>query len=91
MSFYSPQETQAVHMNMKAGSYLEFTIPWVMESEGYVSKINGQLMHLDATTSLQFRQLVECETLEVRDFGDIQCGDVITWLIFSKIITKDTQ
>ena len=53
-------------MNTKAGSYLEFTVPWITEEMGYVSKVNGQLMHLDATTSLQFRSLLECETLEVR-------------------------
>ncbi len=54
-------------MNTKAGSYLEFTIPMVIEEEegGYCTKINGQLMHLDATTSLQYRQLAECETLAV--------------------------
>ena len=51
-------------MNAKAGSYLEFTIPQMMSEEGYTTKINGQLMHVDATTSLQFRSLIECETLE---------------------------
>ena len=52
-------------MNCRAGSYLEFTVPMVTEEMGYVTKVNGQLMQMDATTSLQFRQLVECETLEV--------------------------
>ena len=60
------QETQAVHMNCMQGSYLEFTVPMVVEAAGgYVTKINGQMMHLDATTSLKFRSLLECETLEV--------------------------
>jgi len=44
---------------------MEFTIPFVTESAGYITKINGQLMHLDATTSLKYRSLLGCETLEV--------------------------
>ena len=52
-------------MSMQAGSYLEFTLPMVTEETGYVSKINGQLMRLDATTSLAYRTFIECETLEV--------------------------
>ncbi len=60
------QETQAVHMSMKQGTYLEFTIPMVVEEDGYRSKFNGQFFHLDATTSLNFRSLLECESLEVR-------------------------
>ncbi len=54
-----------MHMNCRPGSYLEFTIPMIVEEPGYVTKVNGQLMQMDATTSLQFRQLIECETLEV--------------------------
>ena len=53
-------------MNMTQGSYLEFTVPMVVEENGYEMKINGQLFHLDATTSLAFRSLLECETFEVR-------------------------
>ena len=59
------QETQAIHMHSGQGSYLEFTIPFVVDASGYTTKVNGQLMHLDATTSLKFRSLVQCETLEV--------------------------
>lgn len=62
----SSQETQALHMNCRQGSYLEFTVPWVIDDGGYVSKVNVQFMHLDATTSLQFRSFLECETFEVR-------------------------
>ena len=63
--FTKQKETQALHMNCKQGSYLEFTIPWVIEESGYMSKVNVQLMHLDATTSLNFRSFLECETFEV--------------------------
>lgn len=58
------QETNAVHINVGAGSYLEVTIPWITLQDGYTTKINGQLLHLDATTSLQFRDFVSSETLE---------------------------
>lgn len=79
--FSKNKETNAVHINVGAGSYLEITLPWVRfevmlavccnrvvfkvtKAEGYTTKITGQLLHLDATTSLQFRDLVSSETLE---------------------------
>lgn len=52
-------------MNVGQGSYLEITIPMRITEDGYISKINGQLLHLEASTSLQYRSLVESETLEV--------------------------
>ncbi|XP_050315619.1 transmembrane protein KIAA1109 isoform X2 [Anthonomus grandis grandis] len=62
--FTKDKETNAVHINVGAGSYLEVTIPWITKETGFSTKINGQLLHLEATTSLQFRELVESETLE---------------------------
>ncbi|KAG5893448.1 hypothetical protein JTB14_012167 [Gonioctena quinquepunctata] len=62
--FTKDKETNAIHINVGAGSYLEVTIPWVTTSEGYTTSIKGQLLHLEATTSLQFRDFVESETLE---------------------------
>ena len=59
------QETQAVHMSMAHGSYLEFTIPWITDETGFISKVNAQMMHLEATTSLPYRQFIKCETFEV--------------------------
>lgn len=55
----------AVHMNIKKGSYLEITFPWVISETGYTTKVNGQLLGVDASTSLQYRSLLESETLEV--------------------------
>lgn len=52
-------------MNCKQGSYLEFTLPWVVDDNGYVTQINGQLMHVDSSTGLQFSPLLDCETLQV--------------------------
>ncbi|KAF5303327.1 hypothetical protein FQA39_LY10066 [Lamprigera yunnana] len=62
--FSKNKETNATHINVGAGSYLEITIPWVTLRQGYTTKINGQLLHLDATTSLQFRDFISSETLE---------------------------
>ncbi|XP_059164299.1 bridge-like lipid transfer protein family member 1 [Physella acuta] len=56
--------TQALHMNASKGSYVEVTIPYIIEDNGFVSKVKGQLMLVDATTSMAFRSLLECETLE---------------------------
>ena len=58
--------TQAIHMNAGKGSYMEMTIPWIIEESGYTTKVKGQLMMVDCTTSMAFRSLFECETLEVR-------------------------
>ncbi|CAH1406051.1 unnamed protein product [Nezara viridula] len=62
--FSKNKETNAVHVNIGPGSYLEVTMPWVVGPDGYTSKVTGQLLHLEASTSLQYRSLVESETLE---------------------------
>ena len=63
---YPPrQETQAIHMTMGPGSYVEVTIPWITEETGYTTRVHGQLLHLDATTSMEYRSFIEAETLEV--------------------------
>lgn len=73
--FTKNKETNAVHVNVGAGSYLEITIPWVTLADGYTTRINGQLLHLDATTSLQFRDLICSETLEFC----ISCRYPLVW------------
>lgn len=45
-------QTNAVHMNVQRGSYFEMTLPWTVNDNGYVTKINGQLLHVDASSSL---------------------------------------
>ena len=60
------QETQAIHLTTSKGSYVEAMVPWMIEEEGYTTKVKGQLLIVDATTSMQYRSLVECETFEVR-------------------------
>ncbi|XP_076663218.1 transmembrane protein KIAA1109 homolog tweek isoform X12 [Andrena cerasifolii] len=73
--FSKNKETNAVHINVGPGSYLEITMPWIVLQDGYTTKITGQLLHLEATTSLQYRSLVESETLE---FG-VKCHYPIRW------------
>ncbi|XP_063234537.1 bridge-like lipid transfer protein family member 1 isoform X2 [Bacillus rossius redtenbacheri] len=73
--FSKNKETNAVHINVGPGSYLEVTMPWVVQSDGYTTKITGQLLHLEATTSLQYRSLVESETMEFT----IKCHYPIRW------------
>nr|XP_018906485.1 PREDICTED: uncharacterized protein KIAA1109 isoform X3 [Bemisia tabaci] len=81
--FTKNKETNAVHINVGPGSYLEITMPWVVSPNGYTTKITGQLLHLEATTSLTFRSLVESETLEftVRSHYPIQWNDHQDWML----------
>lgn len=51
-------QTNAVHMNVQRGSYFEMTLPWTVNDNGYVTKINGQLLHVDASSSLNVSQCV---------------------------------
>ncbi|XP_049522689.1 transmembrane protein KIAA1109 homolog isoform X1 [Dermacentor silvarum] len=61
--FSKEKETNAVHMTVKQGSYLELTLPWQVVEEGYTTRVTGQLFHLEASTSLPFRNLLESEIL----------------------------
>ncbi|XP_065078677.1 bridge-like lipid transfer protein family member 1 isoform X6 [Ochlerotatus camptorhynchus] len=62
--FSKNKETNAVHVNIGAGSCLEVTLPWITLQDGFTTKLTGQLLHVEATTSLQYRSLAECETLQ---------------------------
>lgn len=64
--FSKEKETNAMHITVGPASYVEVTIPWVTQSDGYTSKIQGQLFHVEATTSLQYRSLAEFESLEYK-------------------------
>lgn len=63
--FSKNKETKALHLNAGPGTYLEASIPWICGETGYTSHILGQILHLEATTSLQFRHFVSSETLEI--------------------------
>lgn len=62
--FSKNKETNAVHVNIGPGTYLEVTLPWITLQDGFTTKITGQLLHCEATTSLQYRSLAECESLQ---------------------------
>ncbi|XP_017486046.1 PREDICTED: uncharacterized protein KIAA1109 [Rhagoletis zephyria] len=64
--FSKDKETNAMHITVGPASYVELTIPWVTHVDGYTSKIQGQLFHVEATTSLQYRSLAELESLEYK-------------------------
>ncbi|KAH8323336.1 hypothetical protein KR067_005364 [Drosophila pandora] len=64
--FSKEKETNAMHITVGPASYVEVTIPWVTQPDGYTSKIQGQLFHVEATTSLQYRSLAEFESLEYK-------------------------
>nr|XP_056711844.1 bridge-like lipid transfer protein family member 1 [Euleptes europaea] len=61
--FTKNRETNAVHVNVGAGSYLEINIPMTVDEKGYTPTIKGQLLHVDATSSMQYRTLLEAEML----------------------------
>uniref|UniRef100_A0A8C4Y8Z4 Bridge-like lipid transfer protein family member 1 n=1 Tax=Gopherus evgoodei TaxID=1825980 RepID=A0A8C4Y8Z4_9SAUR len=61
--FTKNRETNAVHVNVGAGSYLEINIPVTISENGYSPAIKGQLLHVDATSSMQYRTLLEAEML----------------------------
>ncbi|BFF95237.1 transmembrane protein KIAA1109 homolog [Drosophila madeirensis] len=64
--FSKEKETNAMHITVGPASYVEVTIPWITLPDGYTSKIQGQLFHVEATTSLQYRSLAEFESLEYK-------------------------
>lgn len=77
------KETNAMHVTIGPGSYLEVTMPWITLQDGYTTKVSGQLLHVEATTSLQYRSLAKCETLEfkVRVHYPIRWNDHQEWNI----------
>ncbi|KFB49612.1 AGAP007960-PA-like protein [Anopheles sinensis] len=81
--FSKNKETNAVHVNIGAGSYLEVTLPWIILQDGIATKVTGQLLHVEATTSLQYRSLAECETLQfnVKVHYPLKWNDHQEWTI----------
>ncbi|XP_035387617.1 transmembrane protein KIAA1109 homolog isoform X5 [Electrophorus electricus] len=61
--FTKNRETNAIHVNVGAGSYLEVNIPMTIGENGYSPTVKGQLLHVDTTSSMQYRTLLETEML----------------------------
>lgn len=74
-------------MNAGKGSYVEVTVPYIVEDSGFVTKVKGQLMLVDATTSMSFRSLLECETLEVGHLWQLYLCKVCVDMFYGKVIS----
>ncbi|XP_072351818.1 bridge-like lipid transfer protein family member 1 isoform X7 [Scyliorhinus torazame] len=61
--FTKNRETNAIHVNVGAGSYLEVNVPMTVSENGFSPTIKGQLLHVDATSSMLYRTLLEAEML----------------------------
>ena len=72
--FSKLKETKAVHMTMGQGTNFEVKIPWRVEAEGYTSNISGTLMMAEATTSLAYREMLRCETLQIQVHSSFDAG-----------------
>ncbi|KAI6225838.1 FSA-C domain-containing protein [Aphelenchoides besseyi] len=59
--FMRSDELNAIHSRAKQGSSIEFTIPWICAEDGYKSVTNGTFIFLEMTTTLPFREFIECE------------------------------
>ncbi|GAB0095271.1 Protein KIAA1109 [Sergentomyia squamirostris] len=81
--FSKNKETSAVHVITGPGSYLEVTLPWITLQDGFTTKVTGQLLHVEATTSLQYRSLGECETLQfnIKVHYPLRWNDHQEWII----------
>ncbi|XP_032872772.1 transmembrane protein KIAA1109 homolog isoform X2 [Amblyraja radiata] len=61
--FTKNRETNAIHVNVGAGSYLEVNVPMTVDENGFSPTVKGQLLHVDATSSMLYRTLLESEML----------------------------
>ena len=58
-------ETKAIHLNFGQGTNFDIKVPWVVGKSGFTTNIAGTFMMLDATTNMDYRKLLHCETLEM--------------------------
>lgn len=81
--FSKNKETNAMHVTIGPGSYFELTLPWIILQDGFTTKVSGQLLHVEATTSLQYRSLAKCESLEfkIRINYPLRWNDHQEWII----------
>ena len=52
-------------MDIGQGTNFEVKIPWSVTEQGFQTKLSGTLMMIEAKTSLPFRDLLRCETLQI--------------------------
>ena len=58
-------ETKAIHLNFGQGTNFDIKVPWVVGKSSFTTNIAGTFMMLDATTNMDYRKLLHCETLEM--------------------------
>lgn len=60
--FMRNEELNAIHTRINHGSSFECTVPWICHEQGYQSVFEGSFLFLEATTSLPFREFINCES-----------------------------
>jgi hypothetical protein len=60
--FMRNEELNAIHTRINHGSSMECTVPWICHENGYQSVFEGSFLFLEATTSLPFREFINCES-----------------------------
>ncbi|KAI1727949.1 hypothetical protein DdX_00092 [Ditylenchus destructor] len=63
MYFMRNEELNSIHSLVADGSSFEFHIPWIISENGFTSTIDGTFLKLESTTSLSFREFINCETM----------------------------
>jgi len=58
---------------------MEITLPWLVVHDGYTTKITGQLLHLEATTSLQVRHF---QTIRNICYFILTCYYILSFVVY---------
>eukprot|EP00794_Sanderia_malayensis_P007184 gene7184-7990_t len=62
--FSKDDETTAIHVCAASPCSIHFYLPWTVNEFGYTSTLIMQLHKLEIATSLEFRKVLECESME---------------------------
>jgi len=71
---------------------MEITLPWLVVHDGYTTKITGQLLHLEATTSLQvkhFSTIIKNILYFIIICGYL-CNNMLLCLKFRSLLESET-
>jgi len=63
------QVTKAVHLCVVSGSLVRVYQPWTVNEYGYTTSVVAKLFQVEATTSLAYRQLIEADAIDVREYN----------------------
>ncbi|XP_076826116.1 bridge-like lipid transfer protein family member 1 isoform X2 [Clavelina lepadiformis] len=81
LSIKNDEVVHSILMNMAKGSFIEVDVPMVVLEDGYKSQITGQLLHIDVTTNMHYRSLLQAESLgfDISVLYPIFWNDRQTW------------